>query len=373
MIGTMLDKTKADKSGLLLLKHSMLKSALLFLAIFYIDRITPLEFSDGKLGYFLPIIICGFSNNLRATFLMTMLCVITISMEHLLHSDFHDFWNTLTPTHRWTFVLGNAMNSLVTFVTGLLCLQMIIMRRAKLALIERLRLQVNDIEYVCGLAGHDMRNSIINIFCHNDLLQEISQDFPATPEQKQAMGDSHGYVRAAALRLDSIREILVRLLQTHNIYGIEEAFSLQDMVQEILVDLRRHYPDRELVLTTDHLPIIKGNRRFLYEIIYNLFDNSVRHNPQQKKIIVGLQMRISDQLLYFSMTDDGAGLAPEALKDLFLPRMGTADQPIRSGSGVGLFVIKYLIERFGGTLSYDQNVTKGAKFDFTYPMQPRQG
>jgi PAS domain S-box-containing protein len=124
----------------------------------------------------------------------------------------------------------------------------------------------------------------------------------------------------------------------------------------------------EKILDPDAGPI-SGDSNRLQQVMWNLLSNAIKFTPKQGKVQIVLQ-RI-DSSIEISVTDTGIGLAPEFIKYAF-ERFRQADSSTtrqQGGLGLGLSIVKHLVELHGGTVRADSaGKGKGATFTVNLPM-----
>ncbi len=117
--------------------------------------------------------------------------------------------------------------------------------------------------------------------------------------------------------------------------------------------------------------IVADSKR-LKQILVNLLNNAVKFTPEKGSIKLDVQADASAGLMRFSITDTGIGIAPENQQKLFKPFIQVDSSLSRQyeGTGLGLSLVKKLVEMQGGTVELKSEVGKGSCFTFTLPWQP---
>jgi PAS domain S-box-containing protein len=142
--------------------------------------------------------------------------------------------------------------------------------------------------------------------------------------------------------------------------------DLGALVDEIVEDFR------PLIDTTHqriHVEVenaaILGDRRRLQQVVTNLLANAIKFTPPHGSIKV--RAALSEHWCDLSVEDDGPGIAPEVLPTLFqrYTRAATTDQT--GGTGLGLLIVREIIEAHGGTVGVDSAVGRGSRFWFRVP------
>jgi signal transduction histidine kinase len=148
----------------------------------------------------------------------------------------------------------------------------------------------------------------------------------------------------------------------------KERFDLNEKIKDIINDINA-YSERNTNLNiefkqTDRPLIVLADKARIYEVISNVLLNAVKFS---NKGIIKVTLEKLENLAIISIRDSGEGIDPDVLPRLFT-RFATGKN-IQSGSGLGLYISKGIIEAHGGTISGRNNQDgKGATFSFTLPI-----
>lgn len=114
------------------------------------------------------------------------------------------------------------------------------------------------------------------------------------------------------------------------------------------------------------LPLALAERARVQQILGNLLHNALRHTPEGGLIVVDAEP--ADDVIWVSVSDTGLGIAPEDLAHVF-DRYYQGERSGRhaGGSGLGLAVVKQLIEAMSGTITVDSTPDEGTTFRFSLP------
>ena len=120
----------------------------------------------------------------------------------------------------------------------------------------------------------------------------------------------------------------------------------------------------------DDLPPVLADRERIGQVIGNLLSNAARHSPESSPISVGAARDGAHVALWVS--DEGRGVAPDALGRLFSKHVALAPEAASGAAGaggLGLAICKGLVEAHGGRIHADSGgLGKGARFTFTLPV-----
>ena len=111
---------------------------------------------------------------------------------------------------------------------------------------------------------------------------------------------------------------------------------------------------------------VSGNRMLLSRLLQNLISNAYRYGREQGHILVSLRREAGSCLL--SVTDDGVGIAPEEQEKIF-DRFYRSDasRTVR-GTGLGLSMVKRIVEQHGATISVESEPGRGSSFRVSFPL-----
>ena len=241
-------------------------------------------------------------------------------------------------------------------VTDLTTAQTQLVKNEKLAAIGQL---------TAGLA-HEINNPIAVIQGNLDVLRDVLgvAAEPATPE-----------IRLIHEQVQRIRLIVAKLLQfarPQDYVGYLEAVRPQQLIQDSMV-LVQHLLKRGDIHVTQYVDSnrqISCNKSEVQQVLINLLVNAIQAMPDGGVLDIGVDDWDESDMpvgICLHVSDGGPGIAESELERLFQPFF-TAKKP--GGNGLGLWVSKTLIERYGGRLSVRNIAGKGACFTVWLRCEP---
>ena len=116
------------------------------------------------------------------------------------------------------------------------------------------------------------------------------------------------------------------------------------------------------------IPEVLLDRQLIRQVILNLTSNAIKYTPPRGRIEI--RMGREGRSLFWSIRDSGIGISPDAQKRLFEKffRADNAHTVDTEGTGLGLYLVRLIIERLGGTISCESQEGHGSLFHFTLPM-----
>jgi two-component system, OmpR family, sensor histidine kinase SenX3 len=128
-----------------------------------------------------------------------------------------------------------------------------------------------------------------------------------------------------------------------------------------LTRLRHHLPPEALRFGTlpDGEVLVVGNPEELRTVVFNIFDNAVKYSGEKKDIVVDVRTPSMDSVL-LSVNDRGIGIPRSELKRIFkrFHRARTATAGEVKGTGLGLFIVRSVVRRYGGDV-YAESAGEG--------------
>lgn len=116
--------------------------------------------------------------------------------------------------------------------------------------------------------------------------------------------------------------------------------------------------------TTQELPMIEGDRIAIERVLHNLIENAIRYSPSGEHVIVRTRRSSTGNVVQIEVMDHGSGIAPEHLPHLFerFYRVDKARSRAHGGSGLGLSIVKALVEAHHGSVNVESTVGRGSTF-----------
>ena len=150
-----------------------------------------------------------------------------------------------------------------------------------------------------------------------------------------------------------------------------EPTSALDVLEGVIDSLRGSIEDKEQELTcevSDNLPLVMADRDRLIQVLTNLLANANQYTPNGGQIRI--KMVQQGPVLQISVADTGIGISEEDQEKIF-NRFFRADHPLvrnSEGTGLGLPIVRSLVEMHGGELWLHSTLGEGSEFSFTLPV-----
>lgn len=218
-----------------------------------------------------------------------------------------------------------------------------------------------------SLASHELKTPLTSVRGYLDLLltrvQHTSGDERLIRYATQAQGQMQ---RLVAL----VRDLTdVARLQSGKLTLTMAPLELGALVAGVVETARDLPPGHTIHLDADAVPLrVQGDAGRLEQVLFNLLTNAFAHAPSATPIDVRLR-RVGGEIA-LDVQDYGRGIAADQLPHLFsrFYQVARADRPSRGGLGLGLYLVKELVEAHGGTVAVASVVGAGTTFTVRLPL-----
>ncbi len=216
-----------------------------------------------------------------------------------------------------------------------------------------------DLDEFTHTVSHDLKAPLRAIANLSTWIAE-DLDIPAESES----GRQITLLQARVVKMRSLIDGLLQYSRTGREISRFEPVNVGELVQEVTEGLAQ--PPGIQIYIDPNLPTIETERLLLQQVFSNLISNSLKyHDRTDGKVIVSAQLT-DDGGYEFAVADDGPGIAPEFHERIFkIFQTLASDRP--DSTGIGLAIVKKIVESRGGRLRLVSEVGQGATFYFTWP------
>ncbi|MBW2194515.1 MAG: response regulator [Deltaproteobacteria bacterium] len=151
-----------------------------------------------------------------------------------------------------------------------------------------------------------------------------------------------------------------------------ESLDLGEILERTIELMRPSAQDKHVTMTSkivDGLPAFNGDRGGIQAIFINLISNAIKYTPTGGSVNVSLEEAGKD--IRFKIVDNGMGISPDDLDRIFerFYRIKTEQTRSIAGSGLGLSIVKGIVDAHNGTVHVESKVGKGTTFIVSLPTQ----
>lgn len=208
-------------------------------------------------------------------------------------------------------------------------------------------------------ASHDLKTPIAAIRGHVKLIQRRGESHP------EIIPKSLSFINTESERLEKLSHQLLILNENRNEF-LKENINFSEMVEAEINRNKLLFP-RKCTSTIEKNIMIQVVRSDLEQIVQNLIGNAIKYSTENEGI--DIQLKIDQPKIIFSVSDNGIGI-DEKHKNKIFERFFRVDDSRTSnieGSGIGLSIVKEIVEKYQGKIIVKDNKPKGTIFIVEIP------
>jgi two-component system sensor kinase FixL len=248
------------------------------------------------------------------------------------------------------------------YFTG--CLRDVTVQKAAIAerekLLERLTQSNAELERFAYVASHDMQEPVRMMLSFSQLLE---QEYAGVLDQ-----DGQKYLRIISSSAQRMRNMIRDLMDYARLEGERQNFAsidLREVLHSVEENLRQLISESDAVITCDALPEVHGSAVQIMRLLQNLVINAIKYQPAGQIPHLHLSATQENGQTVFHLQDNGIGIKPAFIDEIFQPfrRLHTWEQV--QGSGLGLSVCRKIVEAHGGHIWAASVPAEGTTISFT--------
>lgn len=221
-----------------------------------------------------------------------------------------------------------------------------------------------DLESFSYSVSHDLRAPLRAIDGFSLMLQE-KYETQLDDEARRLIG----VVRNNTQKMGRLIDDLLAFSRAGRLPFEATPIDLSDLARSALIDLAPQLEGRDIEIQVEETPSVEGDRAMMKHAIANLLGNAIKFTRETRGATVRFSASQGPAEVIFSVSDNGAGYDPQYADKLFgvFQRLHSADQ--FEGTGIGLAIVKRIVERHGGRVWAESSLGEGAKFSFALPTR----
>ena len=211
--------------------------------------------------------------------------------------------------------------------------------------------------------AHELRSPLSLVHGYLQRTSKRSQTLPEAQQESLAMA------AAEAERMTLILQDLIDLARAESLDIIlsQEPLILNEFVRDI-ANMTEKFDHRAIETKITPFPVrVQTNRDYLMQVLDHLIQNAIRYSDRDTPILIELSQMNDSAIIQICDRGDGISQSQQAL--VFDPfyRIDPSRARATGGTGLGLTIVKTLIEKMGGTISLNSHPDEGTLFTLTLP------
>lgn len=220
-----------------------------------------------------------------------------------------------------------------------------------------------ELEQFAYVASHDLQEPLRMVASFSQLLAERYADQLDDRARKYI-----GYAVDGAKRMQSLINDLLAFSRLETRPRPLEPCDCSALLAQVIRGLDMAVRESGAEIVTGPLPVVKADRTQLGQVFQNLVANAIKFRGEAP-IRVEVTARRAGDWWELTVADNGLGIDPRDHERIFVIFQRLNERTRFEGNGIGLAVVKKIVERHGGTIRVESALGQGARFTFTMPAE----
>ncbi len=210
-------------------------------------------------------------------------------------------------------------------------------------------------------ASHELRSPLTSIKGYAQLLLKRGKENPELTK------DGIEIIIKESERLERLVNDMLFLVRSGEKFISNDNIEIVSVIRQLVLDLRPLHSNLSIE-DINFKAFINGESDSIKRVFINLINNALR--AVQDKGFVNINMEIIDNRINILVKDNGTGIEEEHIEKIFerFYRVDTSRERNKGGSGLGLSIVKEIIESNNGTVSVKSKINKGSLFIVSFPL-----
>lgn len=231
---------------------------------------------------------------------------------------------------------------------------------------KKLAEALGERERLISIAAHELRGPLCSVrLC----LQSLKRSrVPLAPKASRMLEIMIKEERRVARLIDDLLDL--GRIRSGQLELELSTFDLCDLVREVAaqMDVQAARAGSKLQIELQGPVVGRWDRERLGQVVTNLMANAIKYG-QGRPIVVRMAARNERREAHLEVADNGVGIAPEFHARIFEPFQRVNGNGRRDGLGLGLYIVRSIVEQLGGTVHVDSRPGEGATFIVDLPLQ----
>lgn len=224
-----------------------------------------------------------------------------------------------------------------------------------------------ELEQFAYVASHDLQEPLRMI---TSFMARLDKKYSHLLDEK-----GKRYIYFAVDGAERMRQIILDLLEYSRVGKHEDklkAINLNDLIEEIKTLFKKLIEEKNAEITYDNLPVISFYKTPLLQVVQNLINNALKYTKNEIPPKIHISVETGRNEYTFAIRDNGIGIEEAYLEKIFVIFQRLHTKEAYSGTGMGLAIVKKIIENLGGKIWVTSTPGEGSAFYFTIKKLNKQ-
>lgn len=219
---------------------------------------------------------------------------------------------------------------------------------------KKLETQNEDLKQFAYVATHDLKNPILTLEGH---FQYLKDQFKTPTEE---ISESIEFIEDEITNFKTTLKGLTEAIKLREVIIKSEAIDLNELIKQTSSSFKNQIErlNGELRMNLQENEKIKGNPLYVKSILHNLISNAVKYHSEKNNLLILVSTIVEKKYLKLIIKDNGLGIDLELQKNRLF-KMFNRFHHHSEGSGMGLYMVKNMVEKLGGSINIESEVNCG--------------
>ena len=210
--------------------------------------------------------------------------------------------------------------------------------------------------------SHELKTPIASLVGVSDLLADEKLD-------ESTRKDLTGILRSESLRLSRLCDGIVTLTKMERDFEPKKKpLQLDEQIRHAVILITEKWKQKEIDLTFTSRPVYCVTDPDLsMQVWTNLLDNAVKYSSNSVHLMIDIQEE--NDTARVTIADNGIGMSEEDQRHIFEQFYQVEHSHVQEGNGLGLTIVKTIVDQLGGSISVESEIGKGSTFQVILPKQ----
>lgn len=256
--------------------------------------------------------------------------------------------------------------------------------QAREDLLKNLQEKTEEMESLLYVSSHDLRTPLVNIQGFSQRLEKATRELiglferekdgvalraASWPILRERMPSALGYIVASANKMDSLINGLLRISRLGRVQLKAVSIDMNNLLESVLASQEHQVRRAGANIVVDSLPACWGDPSQINQVFSNLIDNALKYGSGTKMLRVLIHGEIQGDMVIYCVEDTGPGIKLEHQDKVWglFSRLDPGGGV--EGEGLGLTVVKRIVQRHRGRVWLESEQDKGSRFYVALPWK----
>ena len=247
---------------------------------------------------------------------------------------------------------------------------------------NQLENQTKELEQIIGVVSHDLRAPLVNIRGFNSFIKQDVANIKemllkvSVPDEVRELLDSvfeksipeaTGFINCSAEAMNTLVQSLVEVARVGLAVIKPEVLDMNEIVRKIISTLEIKFKKTGAHIRFDNLPACRADKTQITQVFTNLIDNAVKYLDPARAGKIRIGGRVEKDQVIYCVADNGVGIEADDQIKIFEIFTRLASVSHAGGEGMGLTMVKRMVDRNNGKIWVESEKGKGSSFFISLP------